>query len=119
MPYPTDPHLRVPFSIRWGRADVIEGGTVDEIAQNVRVLLMTRPGQRPVVPEYGVEDPTFSYSHEALGEEVGAAVDRWEERAEIEIVYDPTDAGEGLSNWSVYVGLSETATGEGEDEESD
>ena len=54
------PHLRIPFRITSsGAADVVEQDSIDDVAQCVEVLLRTRPGDRPEVPEYGIDEPLF------------------------------------------------------------
>lgn len=61
-----------------------------EITQSVRVLLLTRPGDRPTQPDYGFADPTFDPV--AADGEIAAgvadieAIREWESRADPHIV---------------------------------
>ena len=79
------PHLRVPFRIgRNGAAETVDQDTDVEVAQSIRVLLGTRPGERLVVPDYGLDDPTFLPVGEVLDASVVAdLVARWEDRANV------------------------------------
>lgn len=42
-----------------GTVAVLEDGTEDYYAEQLAVLLLTRPGERPMVPDFGVTDPTY------------------------------------------------------------
>ncbi len=86
------PHLRVPFRITGGRALTVEDGSPDEIAQNVRVIVGTGVGERREVPDFGVDDPTFT---DADLDDVEAAVAEFEPRADLHIERGPiTETGE-------------------------
>lgn len=58
-----------------------------EVAQSVALLLATRPGERRSVPDYGTDDPLFSGLSE---EEVSAAIELWEDRADPATVHITT-----------------------------
>lgn len=90
------PHLRVPFRIVGAAASVVEDGSDAELVQNVTVLLGTRPGERLVVPEYGVGDPTFGFMGATPDEsEIRSAVARYEPRAEVVVDHGPpSDTGD-------------------------
>ncbi|HEX6525003.1 MAG TPA: GPW/gp25 family protein [Streptosporangiaceae bacterium] len=61
----------------------------DELEQAMRLILMTYPGERPMRPEFGsrlrdfVFDGTTSENASAIGNEVRAALLRWEPRVEV------------------------------------
>lgn len=77
-------HLRLPLSLAGdGSFRTVEEDSPEEILQSVAVVLRTRPGERLADPDLGVEDPTF------VGFDAKAAlteVERWEERASLEVV---------------------------------
>jgi hypothetical protein len=52
--------LAVPFRLAAGRAVLVNQDTVDYRVQLVTDLVATRPNERPMVPRYGLEDPTFT-----------------------------------------------------------
>lgn len=43
-----------------GRAVTVEQGSEAEHAQELAGLILTRRGERPLVPLYGTDDPTFA-----------------------------------------------------------
>jgi phage baseplate assembly protein W len=62
-----------------GALAAVEQDTPAEVAQSVALLLSTRPGERRSVPDYGSDDPMFSG---LTTEDVYAAVEMWEDRAD-------------------------------------
>jgi hypothetical protein len=56
------PHLRWPFRfVNRALADV-EQDTIEDVEQSVHAYVTTPKGSRPLSPDFGVEDPTFSGS---------------------------------------------------------
>jgi hypothetical protein len=54
------PHLAVPLRLTGGgRFATVAEDSRDELLQNVRVALLTRPGDRLATPELGTDDPTL------------------------------------------------------------
>lgn len=102
------PHLRVPFRIDGGRALLVEHGTDEELAQNVRVILGTRPGERLVVGDFGVPDPLFEVLEAGAPERgiLEATVARWESRAVLEIERT-TESADGQADYTVRVSRRE------------
>lgn len=50
--------LSYPFRLTpAGDVATVEQGTEDEAAEALAVLILTRKGERPLVPDYGVSDP--------------------------------------------------------------
>jgi phage baseplate assembly protein W len=81
------PHLTIPFTIGYdGTASVLEQDTSDEIVQSVAMCVGSEPGQRLLVPNYGVVDPTFAGINTSA---VIAACGRWEPRATVSIQATP------------------------------
>lgn len=79
------PHLAVPFRLdRRGAARTVEQDTGEDIVSCVRVLLDTRPGERAMVPDYGLADPTFGYLE--INDDVVEAVQAFEPRATVDHV---------------------------------
>lgn len=78
-------HLAVPFRLDpRGQAATLKQDSPAEVAQSVRILLDTRPGERLMVPDYGVDDLTFV---DAIDDGwVADAVQTWEPRATVDIV---------------------------------
>jgi phage baseplate assembly protein W len=55
------PKLALPLALNAaGAFNTLQQDTPEEVAQCVRVLAMTRPGDRIMVPALGLPDPTFS-----------------------------------------------------------
>lgn len=103
----TVPHLAVPFRITGTRAATVEDGTLDEVAQNVRVILGTRTGERLAVPAFGTADPTFGLAGATPdAAEVEGAVTEWEPRATISLEYRAPTV-DGTADVVVRVGMEE------------
>lgn len=78
------PHTRWPMSIEDGRLAVVEQDTLTEVVQCVNVLLHTQRGDRVLLPDFGIDDPTF-----ADGIDVDQVIDQaatYEDRAHVEWV---------------------------------
>lgn len=43
-----------------GRAATVEQGSVDGDRESIAQLILTRPGERPLRPGFGMTDPTFA-----------------------------------------------------------
>lgn len=54
-----------PFRLAGSQVAVVEDGSDAGVAQEIAVLVSTRPGERPLVPSYGVTDPAFDGLHVA------------------------------------------------------
>ncbi|MFE0464833.1 GPW/gp25 family protein [Kitasatospora sp. NPDC058965] len=73
-----------------------------EIAESIRLVLSTAPGERPMRPEFGcgvhhyVFAPTDADTAGRISEEVRRALERWEPRIEVdavEVSYDRVEVG--------------------------
>jgi phage baseplate assembly protein W len=87
------PHFRFPFAIgAGGTFEVIEQDSEDDIGQCVQVLLSTEVGSRVELPEYGIEDPTFTTRIDTPG--IISAIQDWEPRADVTMdeQFDSVDA---------------------------
>lgn len=97
------PHFAYPMRISAGRLALVEQDTIDDVRQCVAVLLRTPLGLRPLAPEIGVLDPTFSAGVDP--QELAAQLEQQEERAEVSIETAGPDAS-GRERVSVRVSLS-------------
>lgn len=78
--------LALPFRLLpSGNFATVEEDSVADVAQSVRVLLLTTPGERLTDPDLGTPDPVFVGLD---AEEVAAVVAEQEERASVQIVSD-------------------------------
>jgi phage baseplate assembly protein W len=84
------PHLSVPFrlSATGAHVEVDEQDTPDEIRGCVYNVLVTPIGHRAELPEFGIADPTFRMAGASL-EDIEAAVEQWEPRADVLLDEDP------------------------------
>lgn len=84
------PHFAFPFRLGpGGRMAVVEQDSLDEIAQNVGILMLTRPGSRIEIPEFGTRTLLF---REPGGTDVDLAASQaleWEPRAAIALQENP------------------------------
>lgn len=84
------PHLRIPLQVLPdGSLAMNEQATPDDLAQCVKVLMLTEIGDRIEVPKYGVVPMLFNTVSRHLLLE---AISRWEPRAtvDVEVIAGPT-----------------------------
>jgi phage baseplate assembly protein W len=75
------PHLTVPFRVdSSGSAAVVEQDSFDDISQCVRVLLLTRLGERIELPAYGVPDQVLTMEGNLDAGDITARIETWEPR---------------------------------------
>lgn len=62
------PLIAYPFRVTpGGVVATVEQGTDVQLAQELAVAVSTRPGERPLVPDFGVADPVFTgFDYDAL-----------------------------------------------------
>lgn len=78
------PHLRLPFSVVNGRAQVVEQNSIEEVTQCVLACLSTPYGSRQDAPEYGIDAGLFS--KQSIRQDISpilAAVEEAEPRARL------------------------------------
>lgn len=78
---------------RDGRLATVTDGSDDHHAQDIAVIIGTRPGERQLAPEFGVTDPTFDELDTA---ELVAQVGTWGPPRQITDV-TTTYAGDGTA----------------------
>lgn len=62
------PLIAYPFRLSAsGNVVTVEEGTDEQLAQELAVGVLTRAGERPLVPDFGIADPTFmGFDEEAM-----------------------------------------------------
>jgi phage baseplate assembly protein W len=106
-PLPITPHLALPLTVGpSGSFNVLVQDTLAEVAQSVSVLLGTMKGDRTMVPDYGVDDPTFATPNAGA---ITQAVNQWEPRAAVVVTVSPM-ADNTRQNVNVQVALAAEAS---------
>lgn len=96
------PHFDLPFRFTSPQAAVVEQDSVEEIAECVLATLLCPLGYRVELPEFGVDDPTFSMPGVDL-DAVREAVELWEPRAELLLSQRPDALDELISRVQMHV----------------
>lgn len=110
------PHLAFPLRITSGTFAAVEQDTIEDVRQCVHVLLSTPIGARPLAPEIGVEDPTFT---EGIDPELmQAMLEEQEDRAAITVAVALV-SGTGEQHITVDVQLAEDPADTPDDEPAD
>jgi phage baseplate assembly protein W len=75
------PHLAWPFRMGSGALAQVEQDSIEDVQQNVYSYLSTEKGERPLSPDFGLDDPTFGpgvntarLAHQIMEAEDGRAV---------------------------------------------
>jgi phage baseplate assembly protein W len=98
------PHFAFPFQLgKDGAFQVVEQDSLDEIVQSVQVLVGTQLGSREELPEYGIEDPTFSAPVDVVA--IQTSIEEWEDRAAVDIERSMSTVDELLQNVVITIGL--------------
>jgi phage baseplate assembly protein W len=106
-PLPITPHLALPLTVGpSGSFNVVVQDTLAEVAQSVSVLLGTMKGDRTMVPDYGVDDPTFATPNAGA---ITQAVNQWEPRAAVVVTVGPM-ANNAQQSVNVQVALAAEAS---------
>lgn len=77
------PHLAWPFRKVGRRLATVEQDSIEDVQQNVRAYLATARGERPLSPDFGLDDPTFGPGVDPAV--LAAAIMEAEERADVTI----------------------------------
>ena len=86
------PELAIPFRLVGNGVAEVEQDSDEEITQGAILVLRYEIGERPAIPRFGIEDPTFAMK-EANARGMIAAVTQWEPNATIEIVQSIVQSG--------------------------
>jgi phage baseplate assembly protein W len=84
------PHFDLPFRFASPQAAVVEQDSIEEIAECVLAILLCPLGYRVELPEFGIEDPTFSTPRVDQGA-IRKTIEAWEPRAQL-LLTQETDA---------------------------
>lgn len=76
------PHFAYPFRIVGGGVAENEQGSIDDVVACVEAVLLTRPGDRAEVPDFGSPDLTFAQLP-ADPADLVHSVSQWEKRARL------------------------------------
>lgn len=99
------PHLTVPLALNGTRFATVEDGTIDEVEQNVRVIIMSHAGERLMVPTFGAPSPLFDpVSRIPDRAAIESAVAEWEPRAALDFT-EGAAAVDGTVNVKITVGM--------------
>ena len=91
--------LAFPFAItRGGRIATVEQDSEEEITQQLAMLMLTRPDERPLTPGYGMPDPAFEGIDPLL---LAAAAEEFGPAVEISDV-DAVDRGDGTQDVTIH-----------------
>lgn len=100
------PHIAFPLrQAADGTLAAVEQDSLDDVRQCVHVLLRTPLGARPLAPDTGVEDPTFSQGVDPDELATRLAGEDNEPRAELTITARPVGAT-GDQQLRITVGLA-------------
>ncbi len=107
-------HLAWPFRLTMGAdlpgqvahapLQLVEQDTIEDVRQSVRLLLRTPPGARPLAPEVGIDEPTFTAGIDA--DVLAARLEELEPRAQVSVIAPPVDAA-GAQVVQVQVALAD------------
>jgi phage baseplate assembly protein W len=98
------PHFALPFRFDRGSAVVVEQDSTDDVVACCTAVLLCPVGFRAELPEFGIEDPTFSQG-QVDADTLVSAVRRWEPRAEITFAQEPDAADELVLNVTAAIGV--------------
>jgi phage baseplate assembly protein W len=99
------PHLAWPFKMAGRALAQVEQDSIEDVRQNVYAFLATTKGERPLSPDFGLDDPTFGpgVNTARIAAEIMDAEDG---RAVVTITASGPDGG-GHATVDVAVSLSE------------
>lgn len=80
-----NPHFRLPlqFGSVNGGAFVNEQDTEEDVIDCVKAIISWPTGTRHDLPEFGVPDLVFQLDADAMIDQLQAAVEQWEDRADV------------------------------------
>lgn len=85
----------------------------DEVAQSVRLILTTRPGERPLRPDFGANLDRFAFevmnttTRNLISREVVRSLLEWEPRiADVEVEFQEGERGELMANVTYELALN-------------
>src|SRR5690606_19293544 len=88
MADPEIPHLAFPLRLVNGQLAQVEQGSIEDVHGCVIALIHTPLGARPLAPDVGVPDPTFTAGVDP--DELTGRLERDEPRARVTVTSEPT-----------------------------
>lgn len=98
------PHFTLPLRLDRTGFAVAEQDTPEEIAGCIWAILLCPQGFRAELPEFGIDDPTFSQGAPDI-EEIADAVAEWEARAQAAVTTTPDAFDALVAHVHVRLGL--------------
>jgi phage baseplate assembly protein W len=96
------PHFSFPFRFAAPNVAVSEQDSIDEIADCCLAILLCPLGYRVELPEFGLQDPTFSSPAPDI-DLIRQAVELWEPRAQLLLDENPDLWDELVTHVETYV----------------
>lgn len=96
------PHFDMPFRYFGGKPVVNEQDSIEDIAACVYAVLVTPPGTRDEMPDFGFEDPAFS-QQPLSSAAMAAQISEWEPRASVLVDVAPDALDAAVANANIHV----------------
>ena len=89
-----------------GNGRLLRSADADNVREAIQVILLTEPGERVRLPEFGAGlgrflfEPNIPATHIAIARRISQSLMRWEPRirvAQVEVIADPRDAQAALA----------------------
>jgi len=96
------PHFALPLRYINGSAVVNEQDSLDDIVTCVEAICLTNPGDRDELPEFGLEDMTFTQEPIPTSAAVNQ-IQQWEPRVQVLIDTSPSQFDAAIVNANVNV----------------
>ena len=89
-----------------GDGRLLRSADADNVRESIQVILLTEPGERVRLPEFGAGlgrflfEPNIPATHIAIARCISQSLMRWEPRirvAQVEVIADPSDAQAALA----------------------
>ena len=89
-----------------GDGRLLRSADADNVREAIQVILLTEPGERVRLPEFGAGlgrflfEPNIPATHIAIARRITQSLMRWEPRirvAQVEVIADPSDAQAALA----------------------
>ena len=89
-----------------GDGRLLLSADADNVRESIQVILLTEPGERVRLPEFGAGlgrflfEPNIPATHIAIARCISQSLMRWEPRirvAQVEVIADPTDSQAALA----------------------
>lgn len=101
-----NPHFDLPFRFTstTGKPAEVEQGSLAEVVNCVQAVVRYHKGDREVLPEFGIQDPTFTTGDIDL-EAIKSEIDKWEPRAKVVLSEAYSSYDEGIRTILLEAGI--------------